>query len=104
MIMAANSSALAGPVTRPGAPNRILALLTYLVVLVGPLLVLLFGRKNKFSLYHACQSLGLLFVAAVVPLLWFVIGWVFTFLSVQVPWLYIVPIGAALLMPVVQRR
>ena len=102
--MAANSSALAGPVTRPGAPNRILALLTYLVVLVGPLLVLLFGRKNKFSLYHACQSLGLLFVAAVIPLLWFVIGWVFTFLSVQVPWLYIVPIGLVLLMPVVQRR
>ena len=104
MTVAANSPALAGPVTRPGAPNRILALLTYLVVLVGPLLVLLFGRKNKFSLYHACQALGLLFVALVVPLLWFGIGWVFTFLSVQAPWFYIVPIGIALLLPVVQRR
>jgi uncharacterized membrane protein len=88
----------------PTASSRLLSLLAYLLVLVGPLLVLLFGRKNKFSLYHACQSLGLLFVAVVVPLLWFGIGWVFAFLSVQAPWLYIVPIGIALLLPVVQRR
>lgn len=88
----------------PTAASRLLSLLAYLLVLVGPLLVLLFGRKNRFTLYHACQSLGLLFVAVVVPLLWFGIGWVFAFLSVQAPWLYIVPIGVALLLPVVQRR
>ncbi len=86
------------------APNRIVSFLAYLLVLVGPLLVLLFGRKDKFSLYHACQSLGLLFVAVAVPLLWFAIGWVFAFLSVQVPWLYIVPVAVLLLVPVWQRR
>ncbi len=88
----------------PAAPSRILSLLSYLLVLVGPLLVLLFGRKNKFGLYHACQALGLIFVAVAVPLLWFVIGWLFTFFSVQAPWLYIIPIGLLLLLPVVQRR
>ena len=98
--MEAKSTAVAAPTIA----SRILSLLAYLLVLVGPLLVLLFGRKNKFSLYHACQSLGLLFVAIVVPLLWFGIGWIFAFLSVQAPWLYIVPIGLALLLPVVQRR
>lgn len=100
MIVEAKSTAVAAPTIA----SRILSLLAYLLVLVGPLLVLLFGRKNKFSLYHACQSLGLLFVAIVVPLLWFGIGWIFAFLSVQAPWLYIVPIGLALLLPVVQRR
>jgi uncharacterized membrane protein len=89
---------------QPAAPGRIASLLAYLLVLVGPLLVLLFGRKNKFTLYHACQALGLLFVAVVVPALWFGIGWIFAFLSVQAPWLYIVPIGLALLLPVLQRR
>lgn len=93
-----------GAESRPAAAGRILSLLAYLLVLIGPLLVLVFGRKNKFSLYHACQSLGLLFVAIAVPVLWFAIGWIFTFLSVQAPWLYIVPIGLLLLLPVVQRR
>lgn len=85
-------------------PNRILSFIAYLIVLIGPLLVLLFGRKNKFSLYHACQSLGLLFIAVAVPLLWLVIGWLFAFISVQAPILYLVPIALLLLVPVVQRR
>lgn len=102
--MNTQSPELAATTAAPAASSRIVSLLAYLLVLVGPLLVLLFGRKNKFSLYHACQSLGLLFVAVIVPLLWFGIGWIFAFLSVQAPWLYIVPVGFALLMPVVQRR
>lgn len=98
-----NGAATNGATGQP-ASGRILSLLAYLLVLIGPLLVLIFGRKNKFSLYHACQALGLIFVAVLVPVLWFGIGWVFTFLSVQAPWFYIVPIAAALLLPVVQRR
>ena len=88
----------------PAAPSRIVAILAYILVLIGPVLVLLFGRKSRFSLFHACQSLSLTLVAIVVPLLWFAIGWLFTFFSVQAPLLYIIPIGLVLLLPVLQRR
>ena len=89
---------------KPSAGSRIVALLAYVVVLIVPLLVLLFGRKQRFMLFHACQSLGITFVAIAVPLLWFAIGWIFTFFSVQAPLLYIIPIGLVLLLPVWQRR
>ncbi len=89
---------------KPGVGGRITALLGYIVVLILPLFILLFGRKHRFVLFHACQSLGITLVAVVVPLLWFAIGWLFTFFSVQVPLLYIIPIGLILLLPVWQRR
>ncbi len=100
MIVDENSPAL----EVPAAPSRIVAILAYILVLIGPVLVLLFGRKSRFSLFHACQSLSLTLVAIVVPLLWFAIGWLFTFFSVQAPLLYIIPIGLVLLLPVLQRR
>ncbi len=90
--------------TKPEKPNRILSVLAYLLVLIGPLIILIFRRKDKFSLYHACQALALVLVAIVVPLGWLVIGWVFTFLSVTAPTLYIVPVAFLLLIPVVRRR
>ena len=71
--------------TKLEKPNRMLSLLAYLLVLIGPLLILIFRRKDKFSLYHACQALGLILVAVVVPLGWLVLGWVVTFLSVTAP-------------------
>lgn len=85
-------------------PNRFLAILSYLLVLIGPLLFILFRRKDKFTLYHACQSLALVAGAIVVPLLWLVIGWTFAFLSVEFPIFYLVPIAMLLFMPVVRRR
>ncbi len=85
-------------------PNRFLALLSYVLVLIGPLLLILFRRKDKFTLYHACQSLALVAGAIVVPLLWLAIGWVFAFLSVEFPVLYLVPIALLLFAPVFRRR
>lgn len=85
-------------------PNRFLALLSYLLVLIAPLLFILFRRKDTFTLYHACQSLALVAGAVVVPLLWLATGWVFAFLSVEFPTLYLVPIAIALFMPVFRRR
>ena len=73
-------------------PNRLLALLSYLLILIGPLLLILFRRKDKFTLYHACQSLALVGAAIAVPLLWLAIGWTFAFLSVEFPILYLVPL------------
>ena len=95
---------LSPALAKPRVGGRLVALLAYVVVLIGPLLVLLFGRKHRFVFFHACQSLGITLVAIVVPLLWFAIGWLFTFFSVQVPLLYIIPIGLILLLPVWQRR
>ncbi|MCC6168364.1 MAG: hypothetical protein IT329_14165 [Caldilineaceae bacterium] len=56
-------------------PNRLWALLAYLLPLVGPLLVIGVQRRSAFSLYHACQSLALLLGVVVIPGLWAVLGW-----------------------------
>lgn len=85
-------------------PNRLLAFLSYVVLLIGPLLLILLRRKDKFTLYHACQSLALVGGAIAVPLLWLAIGWVFALLSVEFPLLYIFPIALLLLGPVIRRR
>lgn len=85
-------------------PNRLLALLSYLLILIGPLIFILFRRKDKFTLYHACQSLALIGGAIAVPLLWLIIGWIFAFLSVELPILYLVPIAFLLFTPVLRRR
>lgn len=85
-------------------PNRFLALLSYLLVLIGPLILILFRRKDTFTLYHACQSLALVAGAIIVPLLWLAIGWLFAFLSVEFPILYLVPIALLLFVPVFRRR
>lgn len=84
--------------------NRFLAVLSYLLVLIGPLIFILFRRKDTFTLYHACQSLALVAGLVVVPLLWLALGWVFAFLSVEFPILYWVPIAIALFVPVFRRR
>ena len=68
-------------------PNRALAFLSYLLPVIGPLLVLLFNRKNGFALYHACQSLAMTAAAVIVPVVWIVIAWLLAW----------VPIAGALL-------
>jgi uncharacterized membrane protein len=85
-------------------PNRFLALLSYLLIVIGPLIFILFRRKDTFTLYHACQSLALAGAAIAVPVLWLVIGWTFAFLSVEFPILYLVPVAFLLFGPVVRRR
>ncbi|CAN5648922.1 hypothetical protein BH10CHL1_BH10CHL1_30560 [soil metagenome] len=56
--------------------NRTLAFLAYLIPVIGPLLVLLFNRKNAFALYHACQALALTIAAVIVPIAWIIFGWI----------------------------
>lgn len=56
-------------------PNRLLALLAYLLPLIGPLLAIGAQRRVSFTLYHACQALALLLGAVVVPMLWGAVGW-----------------------------
>jgi uncharacterized membrane protein len=56
-------------------PNRLWALLAYLLPLIGPVLAIGMQRRSAFTLYHACQALALLGGAVVVPALWTVLGW-----------------------------
>jgi uncharacterized membrane protein len=57
------------------SPNRLLAALAYLIPLIGPLVVVVFDRRNLFAFYHACQALTLVALAIVLPVGWAVISW-----------------------------
>jgi len=85
-------------------PNRLLAALSYVLILIGPLALILLRRRDRFTLYHACQSLALVGGAVAVPLLWVVFGWLVAFVSVEYPVLFIIPIGLALFMPVIRQQ
>jgi uncharacterized membrane protein len=73
-----------------GTSQRILAFLAYLLFVFGWLIALLFGRRSRFAVYHAKQSMVLaLFLVAVM------IGWgVFAWLTAWVSSLFIVGIAA----------
>ncbi|MBW7881683.1 MAG: hypothetical protein H3C34_03430 [Caldilineaceae bacterium] len=85
-------------------PNRLLAALIYLLLPIGPLLVMLFWRRDKFTLFHACQALGLVLIAIFIPLGWIALGWTLTLASVDAPLLYLAPIALALAIPVFRRQ
>jgi len=55
--------------------SQVLALLTYLVPLVGPLGALGARRDDSFVRYHAYQALAIDVVTLVTPLLWAAASW-----------------------------
>ena len=61
-------------------PNRLLALLMYLLPVIGPVAVIVWWRKDPLVLYHAYQSLALAAGAVAAPLAWaigaWVVGWI----------------------------
>jgi uncharacterized membrane protein len=57
-------------------PNRLLALLSYLLPVVGSIVVFVFDRKNLFALYHACQAFTMAVVAVLLPVGWLLSSWV----------------------------
>lgn len=61
-------------------PNRLLALLTYVIPVIVPLYVILARRRDPLSLYHASQSLALVAGAVVSPLAWVIIAWLLTWI------------------------
>lgn len=56
--------------------SRYVAFFAYLFSVVGALGVLLLRRNDRFAVYHAKQSLGLVLLAIVALLVWGVVGWV----------------------------
>ncbi|RME63888.1 MAG: hypothetical protein D6790_04055, partial [Caldilineae bacterium] len=49
-----------------------MAIIAYLIPLIGPLFILLARRNDVLARYHARQSLGLLAVVIIAPLAWLV--------------------------------
>ncbi|MFN2202089.1 MAG: hypothetical protein ACK2UO_12830 [Caldilineaceae bacterium] len=66
-------------------PNRSLAVLAYVIPIVGPALALLFDRKNVFALYHACQGLMVTMLAVFLPVLWLVVSWAIAWVPMAGP-------------------
>lgn len=56
--------------------NRLLAVLSYLYVLV--IIPLIVGRKDEFVKFHSKQGVGLLFLSVIAPyILWIpILGWI----------------------------
>ena len=55
--------------------SRILAFLSYILLVVGALFVLLFRRKDEFAAFHARQSLVLVAAAILAPVAWYAVAW-----------------------------
>jgi uncharacterized membrane protein len=70
--------------------QRILAFLAYLLLVVGWVIVLLFGRRSRFAVYHMKQSIALVLCLLVVAAGWAVLTW----LSAWIPFLFVVGVSA----------
>jgi uncharacterized membrane protein len=68
--------------------SRTTAFLAYLLPVMGPLLILLFGRKHLLATYHACQSLAIVIAALLAPLVWVVLSWALSWIPLLGPILF----------------
>lgn len=55
--------------------SRILAFLSYILLVVGALFILIFRRKDDFAAFHARQSLVLVVGAILAPAIWYGVAW-----------------------------
>jgi uncharacterized membrane protein len=70
--------------------QRVLAFLAYLLLVIGWIIVLLFGRRSRFAVYHMKQSIALVLYLLVVS-----IGWaMFMWLSAWIPSLFVVGVSS----------
>ena len=66
-------------------PNRLLAVISYLIPVLGSVVVFLVGRKNLFALYHACQAFALAMMVILLPVVWALISWVVAWVPLAGP-------------------
>ncbi len=66
-------------------PNRLLAVLSYVIPFLGPAAVFFFDRKNVFALYHACQAFALAMLALLLPVGWLLIAWAIAWVPMAGP-------------------
>ena len=85
------------------AENKIIAFLSYLFLLPGSLIVLIFRRKFPSELWHARQSLLINLGAVLLFLIWFLLTWLilaipiigpltawFAFTMVIIAWIFFI--------------
>jgi uncharacterized membrane protein len=66
-------------------PSRISALLAYLLLVFGWLYVLVARRDDEFARFHARQSIILVLTAIAALVVWFVFGWIITWIPYAGP-------------------
>ena len=66
-------------------PNRLLAVISYLIPVIGSAVVFLVDRKNLFALYHACQAFALAMMVILLPMVWALISWVIAWVPLAGP-------------------
>lgn len=66
-------------------PKRYLALVVYLVPVLGWLYALVFHRQDEFATYHAKQSMVLTTVAVGAPAVWAIVGWIVSWVPLAGP-------------------
>jgi len=65
--------------------QRYPAFLAYLLPVLGWAYVFVFHRKNKFAMYHAIQSIGLVLVLLAALAAWFILTWVLCWIPLVGP-------------------
>ncbi len=60
--------------------NRFPAFLAYFLLIFGCLYVFIFQRKDEFAVYHAKQSLLIILMALVTPMVWAAVTWLLSWL------------------------
>lgn len=66
-------------------PRRYLAVIAYLLSVVGWLYILLFHREDEFAVFHAKQSMVLTIVAVGSLVVWGVVAWVLSWIPIAGP-------------------
>lgn len=56
--------------------DRILALIAYLLPVVGWLYIGIFQRKNSFAMFHMRQAVGTFLVLILAFVTWVIVGWI----------------------------
>jgi uncharacterized membrane protein len=60
--------------------SKFAAFLAYLLPVIGWLYVFVAHRQDRLALHHTKQSIMLVIMAIIAPLIWAIVGWVLTFI------------------------
>lgn len=66
-------------------PNKPIAIISYAIPLLGPLIAYIVAKRNLFALYHACQSLAISILAIALPVVWVLISYAIAWVPMAGP-------------------
>lgn len=56
-------------------PNKVIACLSYLLLVLGWMYVFIFRRRDRFAVFHAKQAMVITIAAIAAPAIWLVFAW-----------------------------